>query len=126
MTSICHTPNNNKSPHCNESLAALSATITSEATAATTATTAVASGAATPTPISDFYRNATVLITGGTGFVGKVLIQKLLRAFELRRIYMLIRCKDNMCVEERLEKFFKESVNGKKKKIILFDLEIIK
>ncbi|XP_067647438.1 fatty acyl-CoA reductase wat [Eurosta solidaginis] len=64
----------------------------------------------TPTPISDFYQNATILITGGTGFVGKVLTQKLLRAFELRKIYMLIRCKDNMSVEERLEKFFNESI----------------
>ncbi|XP_036336128.1 fatty acyl-CoA reductase wat-like [Rhagoletis pomonella] len=64
----------------------------------------------TPTPITDFYRNATILITGGTGFVGKVLTQKLLRAFELRKIYMLIRCKDNMSVEQRLENFFSESI----------------
>ncbi|XP_049314440.1 fatty acyl-CoA reductase wat isoform X2 [Bactrocera dorsalis] len=110
MTNICHTHNYNTTPHCSESLAALSATTPSEAAA--TATTAEESSIATttPTPISDFYQNATVLITGGTGFVGKVLTQKLLRAFELRRIYMLIRCKDNMCVEERLENFFKETI----------------
>nr|XP_036220300.1 fatty acyl-CoA reductase wat [Bactrocera oleae] len=109
MTSMCHTHNNSQPiPHCSESLAALSATTPSEATA--TATTAEASATLTPTPISDFYQNATVLITGGTGFVGKVLTQKLLRAFELRRVYMLIRCKDNMCVEKRLENFFKESI----------------
>ncbi|XP_050334697.1 fatty acyl-CoA reductase wat isoform X1 [Bactrocera neohumeralis] len=112
ITNICHTHNNNTTPHCSESLATLSATTPSEAAATAIATTAEASATATPTPtpISDFYQNATVLITGGTGFVGKVLTQKLLRAFELRRIYMLIRCKDNMCVEERLENFFKESI----------------
>ncbi|KNC29887.1 putative fatty acyl-CoA reductase [Lucilia cuprina] len=62
------------------------------------------------TPIKDFYKDATILITGGTGFVGKVLIQKLLRAFEVRKIYMLIRCKDNMTVEQRLEQYFNESI----------------
>lgn len=63
------------------------------------------------TPIKDFYRDATVLITGGTGFVGKVLIQKLLRTFEVRRIYMLIRCKNNMTVEQRLQEYFNETVS---------------
>lgn len=64
----------------------------------------------TITRINDFYSNSIILITGGTGFVGKVLIQKLLSAFEVQKIYMLIRCKDNMTVEQRLEKFLNESV----------------
>uniref|UniRef100_A0A1B0G363 Fatty acyl-CoA reductase n=1 Tax=Glossina morsitans morsitans TaxID=37546 RepID=A0A1B0G363_GLOMM len=64
----------------------------------------------TITRINDFYSNSIILITGGTGFVGKVLIQKLLSAFEVQKIYMLIRCKDNMTVEQRLEKFLNESI----------------
>lgn len=79
----------------------------------TTAATIETINTTSKTPIKDFYRNATLLITGGTGFVGKVLIQKLLRSFEVQKIYMLIRCKDNMSVEQRLEQYFNESVSGK-------------
>lgn len=68
-------------------------------------------GTPTATPVTDFYTDATVLITGGTGFVGKVLTEKLLRAFGLRKIYMLIRSKDNMSVQERLQGFLNESVS---------------
>lgn len=31
------------------------------------------------TPIKDFYRNKCVLLTGGTGFIGRLLAEKLLR-----------------------------------------------
>ncbi|XP_039486868.1 fatty acyl-CoA reductase wat [Drosophila santomea] len=66
--------------------------------------------AVSATPVTDFYSNATVLITGGTGFVGKVLTEKLLRSFGLRKIYMLIRSKDSLSVQERLKGFFNESI----------------
>lgn len=42
--------------------------------------------------------------------MGKVLIEKLLREFSIKRIYLLVRVKNNMTVNERLEKFFQESV----------------
>lgn len=51
-----------------------------------------------------------MLITGGTGFLGKVLVEKLLRIFRVKKIYLLIRMKNNMNVEDRLEHFFKETV----------------
>lgn len=60
--------------------------------------------------VSDFYKNAVVFITGGTGFIGKVLIEKLLRVFDIKRIYLLVRVKNSMSVDERVEHFFKESV----------------
>lgn len=31
------------------------------------------------TPIKDFYRGRCVLLTGGTGFIGRLLTEKLLR-----------------------------------------------
>jgi long-chain acyl-CoA synthetase len=42
--------------------------------------------------ISSFYKDRTLLVTGGTGFVGQALIAKILRAIpEVRKIYILIR-----------------------------------
>lgn len=61
--------------------------------------------------VREFYENAVVFITGGTGFVGKVLVEKLLRTYQVKSIYLLIREKDNMNAEERLEKYLTESVS---------------
>lgn len=53
--------------------------------------------------IADFYRGRCVLITGASGFIGKVLIEKLLRTCPLvERIYVLIRPKWNKKPHERL------------------------
>ncbi|KAI5721993.1 hypothetical protein M8J76_002099 [Diaphorina citri] len=63
------------------------------------------------TPIQEFYRGATVLITGGTGFMGKALTEKLLRSCpHLRRIYLLIRPKRGKPVQERLDAIFEDRV----------------
>uniref|UniRef100_A0A336LUX5 Fatty acyl-CoA reductase n=1 Tax=Culicoides sonorensis TaxID=179676 RepID=A0A336LUX5_CULSO len=60
--------------------------------------------------ISNFYRNSVVLITGGTGFLGKVLIEKLLRVFDVKKIYLLIRHKNNMNANDRLQALLNESI----------------
>lgn len=60
--------------------------------------------------VSNFYKDTVVFITGGTGFIGKLLIEKLLRVFSIKRIYLLVRPKNNMTADVRLEKFFEESV----------------
>ncbi|XP_056641055.1 putative fatty acyl-CoA reductase CG5065 [Diorhabda sublineata] len=53
--------------------------------------------------IKDFYRGKNVFITGGTGFLGKVLIEKLLRSCpDIGNIYMLIREKKGKSIEERM------------------------
>lgn len=52
--------------------------------------------------IADFYKNAHIFITGGTGFVGKVIIEKLLRSCpDLAKIYVLVRSKREKSAEER-------------------------
>ncbi|XP_074028601.1 putative fatty acyl-CoA reductase CG5065 [Leptinotarsa decemlineata] len=54
--------------------------------------------------VSDFYSGKTVFITGGTGFMGKVLLEKLLRACPgVSKIYLLIRPKRGQEAQERLQ-----------------------
>lgn len=46
--------------------------------------------------IAKFYENRGILVFGATGFVGKVLVEKLLRACEnLKVIYIVVRGKKN-------------------------------
>lgn len=70
---------------------------------------------ATPTKsraIKDFYENATILVTGGTGFLGKVLIEKILRTcIDVRCVYILIRPKKNLNSEQRYAELIKNPVS---------------
>lgn len=57
-----------------------------------------------------FYRDSVLLVTGGTGFLGRILLQKLLRTFPIKRIYLLVRKKNTQSVEERMDEFFQNLV----------------
>lgn len=64
------------------------------------------------TPIQEFFRDASVFVTGGTGFMGKILVEKLLRAIpHLKHIYLLVRPKKGKAVQERLEAIFEDRVS---------------
>ena len=53
--------------------------------------------------IVNFYRNKSIFITGATGFLGKVLIEKLLRTcHDLNKIYVLVRAKKGHSAAQRL------------------------
>ncbi|XP_055912310.1 fatty acyl-CoA reductase 1-like [Eupeodes corollae] len=54
--------------------------------------------------IPEFFTGREIFITGGSGFLGKALIEKLLRSCStLDRIYVLIRGKKGKTAEERLK-----------------------
>lgn len=57
--------------------------------------------------IPEFYRGRTILLTGSTGFIGKVLIWKLLHSCPLiKNIYILLRKKHGKDIAERKDELF--------------------
>ncbi|KAK3603205.1 hypothetical protein CHS0354_036132 [Potamilus streckersoni] len=54
--------------------------------------------------IPEFFKGRSIFITGATGFMGKVLVEKLLRSCpQLKAIYLLIRPKRGKEVHDRLD-----------------------
>lgn len=61
--------------------------------------------------IRDFYDDAIIFVTGATGFLGKVLLEKLLRSCDgLRTILVLLRPKRGLTSEQRFEELLKNPV----------------
>ncbi len=55
--------------------------------------------------IKDFYYDKTLLISGTTGFLGKVLLEKVIRSLHtVRRIYVLVRPKSGIAIMDRVKK----------------------
>ncbi|XP_075227399.1 putative fatty acyl-CoA reductase CG5065 isoform X2 [Lycorma delicatula] len=61
--------------------------------------------------IENFYANRSVFITGASGFMGKVLVEKLLYGCpSLSRIYILLRPKKCVSISSRLDAMFRTPV----------------
>ncbi|OWR46170.1 fatty-acyl reductase, partial [Danaus plexippus plexippus] len=57
--------------------------------------------------VADFYAGKSIFMTGGTGFVGKVLIERLLfNCNDIDKVYVLIREKKGASSDERLKQMF--------------------
>lgn len=62
-------------------------------------------------PVQEFFRDKSIFLTGVTGFVGCVLLEKLLRSCpHIKRIFLLIREKKGKSSQERLEEIFDDRV----------------
>lgn len=63
--------------------------------------------------IEQFYRGKSVFVTGGTGFVGKAFIEKILRSCpEVGDIYLLCRRKTGLDVQSRIDKLLNGPVSN--------------
>lgn len=61
--------------------------------------------------IVKFYAGKSILITGGTGFVGKALVEKLLRSCQdVKKIYILIRIKNGETINKRIDELISNPV----------------
>jgi len=63
-------------------------------------------------PIQEFYYGQSIFITGSTGFIGKLMIEKLLRVCPgLKSIYLLVRTKAGKNIHQRIEEIFDNAVS---------------
>ncbi|KAF9966383.1 cyclin-dependent kinase inhibitor far1 [Mortierella alpina] len=58
-----------------------------------------------PSKATDFYReNNVIFLTGATGFVGKTVLEKLLRSFpQITKVYLLVRISGTKTPQDRVE-----------------------
>ena len=62
--------------------------------------------------IAQFYSKKDVFVTGATGFLGKCLVEKLIRSIpDLGRVMILIRPKRGKSVKERLDALLSSKVS---------------
>lgn len=71
-----------------------------------------------PSQVTNFYNKKEngIFITGASGFVGLVLIQKILRCFPSVTLYLLIRSKYKKDAASRWEDLKKHSVRNEQEK----------
>ncbi|XP_055590947.1 fatty acyl-CoA reductase wat-like [Uranotaenia lowii] len=70
------------------------------------------------------YQDSTVLITGGTGFLGKVLLEKVLRCLNVRKVFLMIRKKDDLSAQDRLRKLLDDAIFEKARKCYKSDEQL--
>lgn len=64
--------------------------------------------------IQETFRGQNIFVTGGTGFLGKVLLERFLRSFPgIIQIFILVRPKKGKEPKERLEEIFKSPIFDK-------------
>lgn len=62
--------------------------------------------------IAESFRHGTVLVTGSTGFLGKILIEKLLRSCLDTNIAILVRSKKGSDAHKRVADIYNQTVSN--------------
>ncbi|KAJ2943413.1 hypothetical protein O0L34_g12222 [Tuta absoluta] len=60
--------------------------------------------------VQQFYKDATLLVSGGTGFMGKQMLEKLFRSCDIKKVYLLMRPKKKKSFHERLNYILQDPV----------------
>jgi alcohol-forming fatty acyl-CoA reductase len=61
--------------------------------------------------LKKFYEDSEIFITGGSGYIGKVLIEKLLRSCtRVKKIYLLMRTRKGKSVDDRVQEIWDSMV----------------
>jgi len=60
--------------------------------------------------VAETFRDGTVLVTGSTGFLGKLLTEKLLRSCPVKNVAILVRSKKGFTASQRVEDIYKQPV----------------
>lgn len=68
------------------------------------------------TPVKDFYRGKCVLLTGGTGFIGRLLTEKLLRV-GVSKLYLVARPKKSKTAMNRIRELTEGAVFDRLRKL---------
>jgi len=62
--------------------------------------------------IADTFKDGVVFITGSTGFLGKILLEKLLRSCDVKTIAVLVRGKKGLAASQRAADIYKQAVSN--------------
>ncbi|XP_027845565.2 fatty acyl-CoA reductase wat-like [Aphis gossypii] len=60
--------------------------------------------------IQQFFKGTNVFVTGATGFIGHVLVEKILRTCLVNKVYLLVRSKRNKDPQTRLREMFSSTL----------------
>ena len=61
--------------------------------------------------VRNFYKDKVIFLTGTTGFIGKVVLEKILRSCpDFKRIYVMVRPKKGLSNQKRLEEISESEI----------------
>jgi len=75
--------------------------------------------------VIEFYNKKTVFITGATGFMGKVLLEKLLRCTNVTKVFILMRPKKDLDTDMRLKELLSSVLFDRVRELDATRLDIV-